>query len=78
MLTAQASAALQSGTADCRFKRVLQQLAGAQSHHDAEEAADQRQGGRLDQELPENLPPGGAERLPQPDLLGPIALPRPS
>src|SRR5262245_38298376 len=49
-----------------RFDREaeLEQLADPEADGDADQAPDQGQRCRLDQELPENLAPGGAECLP--------------
>ena len=72
MLTAQASAGAPERHARLEVERRLHQLPGAQAEHDAQQPADERQRGGLDQELPQDLPPGGAERLAQPDLAGPV------
>ncbi len=72
MLTAHARPALQSGTADSRSSAAFITSPDAESEHDAEQPADEGEGRRLDQKLPEDLPPGGAERLAETDLRGPV------
>ncbi len=64
---------LQSGTAESRPMRRLEQRARAEAEHDAERAAHEGERGGLDQELPQHLPPGRPQRLPEADLLGPVA-----
>ena len=73
MLTAQASTALQSGTPrPAGSSAAFSSSPAPRPEDDPEQPPDQRQRGGLHQELPQDLAPGGAERLAEADLPGAV------